>query len=372
MEKLIPYLGYVDTDGNITDTMFDSFLFLNSGGFPSGNGASAGYAESDIQWIVNDLFAEGKNILALEEAAGQVKAALKLDDSFKYGLTVAVYMPPAELKLEDKIKSVNEQITLFEEKYNEYDFKNIELVGYYWFDEGVYPKENEPELLIEVSEMVHEKGLDFFWIPWFCASGVDSWQDHCFDVACMQPGYVFKEEVPDSRLEYAANMAKYYGMGIEIEIASATFNNANLYRRYLEYLAGGAKYGYMENCVHMYYQEIYCYYDSAKAGGKMRLIYDYTYQFIKGTLPTDPDALEKVTVKGEKNALISGKTMTDVPSGYIFDIVSMPESGTVSLANDGTFVFYPEKDFTGTVTFTYTFNSGFGESDICTAEITVE
>lgn len=372
VEKLIPYLGYVDTDGNITDTMFDSFLFLNSGGFPSGNGASAGYAESDIQWIVNDLFAEGKNILALEEAAGQVKAALKLDDSFKYGLTVAVYMPPAELKLEDKIKSVNEQITLFEEKYNEYDFKNIELVGYYWFDEGVYPKENEPELVIEVSKMVHEKGLDFFWIPWFCASGVDSWQDHCFDVACMQPGYVFKEEVPDSRLEYAANMAKYYGMGIEIEIASATFNNANLYRRYLEYLAGGAKYGYMENCVHMYYQEIYCYYDAAKAGGKTRLIYDYTYQFIKGTLPAEPDALEKVTVKGEKNALISGKTMTDVPSGYVFNIVSMPESGTVSIANDGTFVFYPEKDFTGTVTFTYTFNSGFGESDICTAEITVE
>ncbi len=372
VDKLIPYLAYVDTDGNITDTMFDSFLFLNSGGFPSGNAASAGYTESDMKWVIDDLFAEGKNILALEEAAGQVKKALKLDDGFKYGLTIALYMPPQDMKIEDKIKSVEDQIKRFEEKYNEYDFKNIELVAYYWFDEGVYPKENEPYLVTEVSKMVHAKGVDFFWIPWFCASGVDAWQDHGFDVACMQPGYVFKEEVLDSRLEYAASAAKYYGMGIEIEIASATFNNAKLYRRYLEYLAGGAKYGYMENCVHMYYQELYCYYNAAKAGGPTRLIYDYTYQFIKGTLPANPDALEKVTVKGEKNTLTEGKVMSEVPSGYTFDISSMPESGTVSLGNDGSFVFYPEKDFTGTVTFTYTYNSGFGDSEVCTAEITVE
>ena len=36
VENLIPYLAYVDKDGNIKDTMFDSFLFLLSGGFPSG------------------------------------------------------------------------------------------------------------------------------------------------------------------------------------------------------------------------------------------------------------------------------------------------------------------------------------------------
>lgn len=372
-EKLIPYLAYVDSDGNITDTMFDSFLFLLSGGFPSGAGGSEGYTESDIKWVADDLFAEGKNILALEEAAGQVKEALKLASDYKYGLTVALYMPDDSLKTEDKIKDIAAQIQRFEEKYRGYDFKNIELVGYYWFNEGVYPEEDEPYIVTEVSKLVHAKGVDFFWIPWFCASGVDSWRDHGFDVACMQPGYVFKEEVPDSRLEYAADTAKYYGMGIEIEIASATFKNEKLYKRYLEYLAGGAKYGYMEDCVHMYYQEVYCYYDAARSGDeKVRLIYDYTYQFIKGTLPANPDALEKVAVSGDKNTVISGKVMENAPSEYTFDIVSMPESGTVSLGNDGTFTYYPEKDFTGTVTFNYTYNSGFGESEISTAEITVK
>ncbi len=374
VEKLIPYLAYVDTDGNITDTMFDSFLFLNSGGYPSGNKPSEGYTESDIKWIVDDLFTENKNLLALEQAAGQVKDALDLEADYKYGLTVALYMPYGEsMDVQDKLAEVEKQIERFEEKYREYNFKNIELVGYYWFNEGVYPEEDEPALVTEVSKLVHAKGVDFFWIPWFCASGVDAWQDHGFDIACMQPGYVFNEEVLDSRLEYAANTAKYYGMGIEIEIASATFQNEKLYRRYLEYLAGGAKYGYMENCVHMYYQEILCYYNAAKSGDeKVRLIYDYTYQFIKGTLSVNPEALEDVSVKGGKNEPVFGQVMADVPSEYTFDMVTMPESGTVSLANDGTFTYFPEKDFTGKVTFTYTYNAGFGESEICTAEITVE
>ena len=104
----------------------------------------------------------------------------------------------------------------------------------------------------------------------------------------------------------------------------------------------------------------------------MRLIYDYTYQFIKGTLSVHPEALEDVSVNGGKNEIIFGQIMTDVPSQYTFDIVSMPENGTISLANDGTFTYFPEKDFTGEVTFTYTYNTGFGESEICTAEITVE
>ncbi len=374
VDKLIPYLAYVDTEGNITDTMFDSFLFLNSGGFPSGNSASAGYTESDIKWVVDDLFAENKNILALEQAAGQVKEALNLDSEFKYGLTVALYMPVGEgMSTEDKLDEIEKQIKRFEEKYNQYNFKNIELVGYYWFNEGVYPEDNEPAVVTEVSKLVHAKGVNFFWIPWFCASGVDSWKDHGFDVACMQPGYVFKEDVLDSRLEYAANTAKYYGMGIEIEIASATFQNEKLYRRYLEYLAGGAKYGYLENCVHMYYQEILCYYNAAISGdAKVRLIYDYTYQFIKGTLSATPEALQTVSVKGGKNTLITGKVLDAVPSEYTFNAVSMPESGTVSLANDGTFTYFPEKDFAGKVTFTYTYNAGLGESEICTVEITVE
>ncbi len=374
VENLIPYLGYIDADKNIVDTMFDSFLFLNSGGFYSGNTPSQGYKDGDIEWINNDLFAEGKNLLALEEAAGKVKEALKLDEDYKYGLTIALYMPTGDgMTTDEKVADIVKQMEMFEKKYNECNFKNIELVAYYWFNEGVYPTGDEPDVVTGVSEKVHARGYDFFWIPWFCASGVDSWQDHGFDVTCMQPGYVFKDTVPESRLECTANIAKYFGMGIEIEIAYDTLFNESLYRRYLEYLSGGAKFGYMENCVHMYYQEILCFYDAATSGSqKVRLIYDYTYQFIKGTLPAKPEALETVNVKGEKNSIISCKVMENASAEYTFDMVSMPESGTVSFANDGSFVFFPEKDFTGTVTFEYTYNVGLGNSELCTVEITIE
>ena len=37
-----------------------------------------------------------------------------------------------------------------------------------------------------------------------------------------------------------------------------------------------------------------------------------------------------------------------------------------------TLTYYPEAGFTGTVTMTFTYNEGLGESDICTATITVE
>lgn len=374
VEKLLPYVAYVDTDGKIKDTMFDSFLFLLSGGFPSGSSGSGGYTDADMEWVINDLFTEGENILALEEAAGKVKEELGLDESFKYGLTVAVYQAfPDDSDLQKRVDAIKAQINQFEEKYNQYDFKNIELVAYYWFDEGVYNRNNEPELVKTISDFVHGKGLDFFWIPWYGASGVDSWQEHGFDVACMQPGYVFKEEVLDTRMEAAASMARYFGMGIEIEISPDSFYNETLYRRYLEYLSAGAKYGYLTDCVHMYYQEIDTYYEASVSGSeKVRKIYDYTYMFIKGTLPTNPEALETVVIECESNTPAAGNVILGNTSHYTFDILTLPEGGTVSLANDGSFVFFPEKDFKGKTQFTYTYNMGMGDSEVCTVEIEVK
>ncbi len=373
-KTLLPYLAYVDTEGNIKDTMFDSFLFLLSGGFPSGTSGSQGYTQADMEWVVNDLFTEGENILALEETAGKVKEALGLDEDFKYGLTVAVYQAyPDDSDLQKRINAIKDQIAMFEEKYNQYDFKNIELVAYYWFDEGVYDENNEVKLVKSISDFVHSKGLDFYWIPWYCAPGVDSWQDHGFDVACMQPGYVFREDVLDSRMENAAEIAKYFGMGIEIEIGYDSLKNEKLYRRYLEYLSAGARYGYMTDCVHMYYQEITIYYTASQSKDeKIRKIYDYTYMFIKGTLPAKPEALETISFSGEAGEVISGALMEEVPAGYSFDIASSANGGTVTLANDGSFVFYPDKDFKGTTSFTYTYNMGLGDSELCTVEIEVK
>ncbi|MBO5767311.1 MAG: cadherin-like domain-containing protein, partial [Clostridia bacterium] len=44
----------------------------------------------------------------------------------------------------------------------------------------------------------------------------------------------------------------------------------------------------------------------------------------------------------------------------------------VALGNDGTFVFFPNKDFKGKTSFTYTYNVGLGDSELCTVEIEVK
>jgi len=389
VDTLIPYLAYVDENGNIKDTMFDSFLFLLSGGFPSGLSGWSDSKASDWQWTITDLFTQNENILALEEAAGIVKDALKLDDDFKYGFTVTLYYPNSErtdfgdidgdgkvdglTTDENRLRALEWYMEEFEKKLSEYTFENIEFVGYYWYDESIYPTDNAPYIVTETSKIVHERGYDFFWIPYYTATGFSSWEDFGFDVACMQPNYVFKEEVPASRIEQAAYLTQLYGMGIEIEISGKSFTSDILYRKYMEYLSGGYIYGYMKDCVHMYYQDVTAYYDAAVSKEEsIRKIYDYTYQFIKGTLQPYPETLEDITVTVTKDTPVSGVIMENAPGYMVFALETSPEFGTVSISSDGSYTYYPAEGFTGTVTFSYTYSEGLCNSEPCTVIVNVE
>ena len=317
-----------------------------------------------------------------------VKEALGLPADFKYNFAVSLYRPhPKSANFGDingdgknddmaswdnRLAAMKWYMDEFEAILAKYDFENIEFTTYYWYSEGIYPEYQEPELAKATSDMVHARGYDIFWIPWYCASGFDIWQEFGFDVTIMQPGYVFDEAIPTNRLEKATALFKQYGAGIEIEIGSSAFQDDTLYNRYLEYLAGGVKYGYMKDVFHMYYQEVWVYYNAAVSGDpKTRALYDYTYQFIKGTLNTNPDALESITATGAKNEVTS-VTLTENLDGIAsFDVLSVT-AGTASIGNDGVLTYFPDADYTGKVTITYTYNNVLGDSEICTVEITVE
>ena len=387
-KTLLPYLAYVDTDGKIKDTMFDSFLFLMSGKMPSGHNPLGEGDMKDMQWTIDNMFKEGYNILALEEAAGQVKSELNLGKDFKYGVVVTIYdVDPlgtafgdidgdgkvdATNTLEKRLKAFEWYMKTFEAKFAEYNFQNIEFVGYYWFREGVYQEHDQPELIRRTADLARARGYSLSWIPWYCAPGVSNWKDYGFDLVCMQPNYVFDTEVPEGRLDQAAHLIQTYGTGVEIEIGYTAMQNPVLRNRYLEYLSGGVKYGYMKDCMHMYYQEITVYYDTAiSKDPKVRMIYDCTYQFIKGTLNAYPDGVE-VSAATAKDTPVSMKLFDEEKANLAVELVASPAHGSVTLGNDGTLTYYPEAGFTGTVTVTFTYNEGLGESDICTATITVE
>ncbi len=387
VNTLLPYLAYLDTEGNIKDTMFDSFLFLMSGNMPSGRNPLGEANKTDLEWVIDDMFEEGYNLTALEEAAGMVKDALNLPDDFKYGFMVTIYdLDPegtnfgdidgdgktdATNTWEKRVKAIEWYMQAFEDKYAEYSFENIEFVGYYWYREGVYPEDDQPKVVSATADLARARGYCLVWIPWYCAPGVSNWQDYKFDAVCMQPNYVFDPTVPEGRLEQAARLIRSYGISIEIEIGYSGLQDPLLRNRYLEYLAGGDRYGYMKDAIHMYYQEITVYYDAAKSGDpKVRAIYDYTYQFIKGTLDASPEAITVSTETAADTPVVL-EVFENAAAHLTMDIVTSPDHGSVTLGNDGIFTYYPEAGFTGTVTFTFTYNEGLGDSEICTATITV-
>lgn len=91
--------------------------------------------------------------------------------------------------------------------------------------------------------------------------------------------------------------------------------------------------------------------------------------FIKGTLSITPDAPDDVSVSTEKDKYVTSQIGT--PEAGTYFIASSPAHGTVTVNSDGTFVYYPNKGFTGTDSFTVTLYDGLGHSEPAKITVTV-
>lgn len=390
VEDLIPYLAYVDADGKMQDVMFDSFLFLIMTTFPSGGAPYAKGVKSDWEWALNDLFGDGKNIKALDEAVAIVKEELGLAADYKYKVILSLYYPSPEItqfgdvdgdgvsenlsKYEDTMKAIEWYLNLTDDTFKAQNFQNIELAGYYWFHEAINSEDDMSlRVLNSTADLVHKKGVDFCWIPYFASNGYNAWAQYGFDVAVMQPNYVFKLETPYSNVIDCANLTAMYGMGVEMEICTDSLSDIRFFKKYMQYVAGGAEYGYMNDCIVMYYQEMFAFRDACYSKSLMcRMIYDATYHFIKGDLKYKPDTINNTTIETTKNTPVSGNFNFETEKLREFKINTMPEHGTVTINNDGSFTFYPEKDFVGEVKFSFSYSEYLGWSDPCEVVINVK
>ena len=390
-EDLMPYVGYINADGEIVDTMFDSFLFLFIGDFPVGGGkAHAGGTKAGWEWALNDAFTDGQNLMALEEAAGEVKQALGLGDDYKFKVSLTLYYPSVSVSnfgdvdgdgvnenlsiYGDRVKVMQWYIDLIYSTFESKSFESVELVGYYWFHEAIEHDDTASiNLMNAVSDMVHKKDCTFFWIPYFTANGYNAWAEYGFDVAVMQPNYVFELETPYTNVIDCANLTQLYGMGVEMEICTEALTNLNFFKKYMQYLAGGIEYGYMSDCIVMYYQSVYDFRDACNSNSVMgRMVYDYTYHFIKEDLQYKPDALETINATTSADTPYVGKFefTDDKLRELVVDV--FPAHGSVTLNSDGSFTYYPETGFTGEVSFSFIYNEYLGWSDPCVVNITVE
>ena len=387
-ESFMNVIGYTDREGKTVDTLFDGVLFLLSGGFPSnGDGHTGGsnrYNKSDAEWLVKGLFADDKNIGSLETAAGKLKSELGLDDGYKIKYFLSLYTPNSDDFGDVDGDGISENSSnntgmkkiagyLIDEFYKEmsaHKYDNIEFGGFYWYNEGI--TESLKPVVSYVTDKVHEKGGQVFWIPYYQAAGYLDWKDVGIDVACLQPNYAFSADVPKSRLTDAALLAKQYGMCVELEMdyLAGGLNTAST-QRYFDYLVSGAELGYMTDAIHFYYIGLKKFDGEAYASDTgRRLMYDYTYQFIKGTLKAKPEAAEDIEVNSEKGEPVEIELM---PYTYdkLFCLGVSPSHGSVTVTNDGKAVYYPASGFTGKDVFSFRYSERLGYSDECKVVVNV-
>lgn len=109
---------------------------------------------------------------------------------------------------ENRFNVVKWYIEEFEKRFQAREYEHLELIGYYWLSENATLYGIEGDYLPRVGDYIREKGLRFFWIPYFMAAGYSQWKEAGFDAVMLQPNYMFHLDKDNSRLLRAAIEAK--------------------------------------------------------------------------------------------------------------------------------------------------------------------
>lgn len=229
-EQLRPYVVHEDRFGN-RDWLFDGFLFLE---FDSGKGVSyhvRGSAplarKEDWAWLVDRHFESGKGIAALDDCIAAAVRELG-EPPFRHKVVIGIPEPPRGQKdwgelegrkldfsnEEDRIAACKWYADLLEERFRNSGFRHLELAGFYWLPEIL---RQSREVTRALGDYVRSKGLRFYWIPYYTAQGYSEWRDLGFDAAYLQPTYFWNRKIGDERVDRACELARTYGMGLEME-----------------------------------------------------------------------------------------------------------------------------------------------------------
>lgn len=250
--QLEPYVTHVYADGT-EDWFFDGFLFLEfaSGNIAYQNGLNLTPANQS-QWkeLLDEYFAPGLKLHALDELISDKKAALgepplrhkvvitciapTRNKDGRWGTDIWGTVDGKEISLadsDDRVRAVQWYIDTLLDMWQQADFKNFDLAGVYWIEEGLY---SNGEIIPRVNEYIHSKGLRSYWIPYYRDNIQfwSKWRDtYGFDMVYLQPNYAFYNQSPGNVFPYslltdAIDAAKAFGMGLELEFETQGTSNA--------------------------------------------------------------------------------------------------------------------------------------------------
>ncbi len=411
-EKLLPYVAYLDTEGNIAGKMFDSVALVPChGDYPSGGrlvktNGKPGAVMSDWELYFEYTFKDGQDLDALNKVVGRVYSELDIDEKMPVFLTLP-YPTVMESTfgdidgdgIEEYCKTLEERkniVMWFAEKcieqFGEKDYENLELAGFYWLREEINysDSDHEAELVSAINDDLKKRGLYTIFDPFYLSIGFDHWESLGFSGAVMQPNVAF-DHYPYFELgmlgEFSQTVYNNH-LGVEIETNEPSAFMGDNYLKagfnYEAYLFNGYKSGYM-NALKTYYQganpgSIYnfCHADiSTPKGVYLRRLYDLTYSFIHGVYKNEAPTFEVDDIElfeGDKRARQS-ITITDNDSYWgdvSVEFVTEPSHGSVTAAaGNRALIYLPDAGFVGEDSFTVRVTDGFNYSEEKTVKVTV-
>ncbi|MCL6636774.1 MAG: DUF4855 domain-containing protein [Alicyclobacillus sp.] len=263
----LPMVAYQQQDGRLQSHLFDTILF----------GPYNTLADTQQAWqaYLNDLFAPGQQLAALDAAVGEANQALGTPD-YKEKVVLTLPYPqygdgqwgtvgaqPLSFNgdsqdpqaLGPRKQALQWYLQTALSDWAAAHFAHLTLVGLYWQSEQVYyGSPGEVALIHAASSLAHENQLPLFWIPFYDAAGIADWQNLGFDAVWMQPNFVEQGDGADvRRIRDAEQVAQTYGLGLQIELTEDVPVDMQLQDLYNQSLQELADDGFAGNVSRAYY-----------------------------------------------------------------------------------------------------------------------
>ncbi len=327
-EEILPYLAYIDKNGRIADTMFDSSAFVPAHSSPFGGSfCREGGATTLDGWkfLLEELFADGVNLCALDSAVSDLKKVLDMPEDYKHKVYLAAPIPKISLApfgdingdgIEDKLITtddcVNAYIWFVDETKRRFDrlgLKNTVIDGWIWNGRALSREynDNEPEFVSACVKALHERGYKAVFASDFQAGFAEKAEDVGFDLTVMNgdvnPNGLLSENVEGTFCELSS-LCRKFGFGVEIDLDDflADAESSEKYSETLDtVLTQSAENGMMTDTAHLYRISsvpgavLSC---AVSLNPKIRDNYDKLYRFIKGELSfSTAEPIEEVSEK---------------------------------------------------------------------------
>ena len=382
----LEYLAMLDENGKATERLMDSFAFTTRHGLNNYPIRDDGFS-----FFLDELFYEGINIDAVEIAQGKVNADLGTNDKCKIWISVNcpvignTFNGKTIETAEDYIACLTWMADEAIKRFNEADYQNVELAGFYWQSETMRPHPthapdpaHDVEAAKAFNDHIHSLGYLSLWCPYYDCEGLYFNKVLGFDITCLQPNLLWYP-TEESRITTAAEIAKLYGCGIEIELEHSA-QTREWVKLFKDYTGTGVDYGYI-NSINAHYQGAvpgaYIAYRNSDVPLEV-LIWDETLLYITGKLDKNNNRLDTPLDLGCFNdaelTVIGGETekcQIGQLNGYEYRITQSPLYGFLTLGEYGELTYKSIKGYVGEDNVKITVYDGVSEFKTFTVKITV-